>query len=169
MDKSRGGELYRNTGIPDLPYRKNTENTDFSVYRSFRYSIIPYRNLRYTANSVFLVFFQYDKCDISVLRYILPALFIDRRIDLLPPSLKISHLFPFSSVLKNLSPFTFTIFGSRLHIPLTHSPSHFILKLIYKSRTHMPLTFSTHFLLHFLKLVPGQMVTKFGGRGSISI
>ena len=28
----------------------------------------------------------------------------------------------------------------------------------------MPLTFSTHFLLHFLKPVPGQMVTNHGGR-----
>ena len=56
---------------------------------------------------------------------------------------------------KNLSPFTFTIFASGPYIPLTHSHSNFILKLIYKSRTHIPLIFSTHFLLHFLKLMSG--------------
>ena len=52
----------------------------------------------------------------------------------------------------NLIHFAFTIFNSGPHIPLTHSYSHFIikLKLIYKSRTHNPLTFPTHFQLHFL-------------------
>ena len=86
-------------------------------------------------------------------------------VQLLPPSLKICHLFPFLFVHKNLSPFTFTIFGNGPHIPLTHSHSHFIIQLIYKSRVHMPLTISTHFLLHFLKLVPDQMVTNYRGQG----
>ena len=45
----------------------------------------------------------------------------------------------------------FIIFSIGLHIPLTHSYSHFILKLIYKNKTHIPLTFSTHFSLQFLK------------------
>ena len=83
--------------------------------------------------------------------------------EVLSPSLKICHLFLFSSVLKNLSPFIFTIFGSGPYIPLTHSHSYLILKLLYKSGTHMPLTFSTHFLLHFLKLVPDQIVLNFKG------
>ena len=68
---------------------------------------------------------------------------------ILPPSLKICHIFPFSFVLKNLSHFTFTIFSSGPHISLTHSHLHFIIKLIYKSRTHTLLTFSIHFLLYF--------------------
>ena len=61
-----------------------------------------------------------------------------------------------SSVLQNLSHFTFIIFGRGPYIPLTHSYSHFIIKLIYKTRTHNPLTFSNHFPLHFLKSVPDQ-------------
>ena len=79
-------------------------------------------------------------------------------------SLKIYHLFSFSSVLKNLYFSLFFIFSSGSHIPLIHSHLHFIIKLIYKSRTHIPLTFSIHFLLHFLKFISSQMVTNYGGR-----
>ena len=84
--------------------------------------------------------------------------------NILPPSLKICQLFLFSSFPINLSYFTFTIFGSGHHIPLIHSHSHFIIKLICKNRTYMPLTFLTHILLHFLKSMPGQMMTNYGGR-----
>ena len=63
----------------------------------------------------------------------------------------ICHLFPISSVPKNLSHFTFTIFGNGSHIPLTFSHSYFILKLIYKNGTHMPLTFSNTLSIIFLK------------------
>ena len=48
----------------------------------------------------------------------------------------------------------FNIFASGSHIPLTHSYSYFIIKLIYKSRTYISSTFLTQFSLHFLKLVP---------------
>ena len=41
----RAGKKYRNTEIPALSYRKNTENTEFSVYRDFRYGMIPYRKI----------------------------------------------------------------------------------------------------------------------------
>ena len=78
--------------------------------------------------------------------------------------LKICHLYFFSFIPKNLISFIFIIFSNRSHIPLTHFHSNFILKLIYKSRIHMTSTFSTHFLLHFLKSVPNQFVTNFGGR-----
>ena len=47
-DLELGVENY--TEIPDLPYRKNTENTDFLVYRSFRYGIIPYQKNRYDSD-----------------------------------------------------------------------------------------------------------------------
>ena len=79
----------------------------------------------------------------------------------------LSH-FPFPSVPQNLSYFTFTIFGSGPYIPLIHSYSYFIIKLIYKSRTHNPLTFSTHFPLHFLKPVLGQSGTNLVDGGSIN-
>ena len=41
----RAGEKYRNAEIPALSYRKNTENTEFLVYRDFRYGMIPYRKI----------------------------------------------------------------------------------------------------------------------------
>ena len=40
----------------------------------------------------------------------------------------------------------FTFFGSGSHESLTHSYSHFIIKLIYKSRTHIPLTLTFHYI-----------------------
>lgn len=60
------------------------------------------------------------------------------------PFLKICHL--------SLLPF---LMVDPTQLTLLHS--HFIIKLIYKSRIHIPSTFSTHFLLYFLKLVPGQI------------
>ena len=86
------------------------------------------------------------------------------RTKLLNSSLKICHLFSSLSVFKNLSPLTFSISSSGSHIPPTHSHACFIITLIYISMTHMPLTFSTHFLLHFLKPLPSQMVTNYGRR-----
>ena len=80
---------------------------------------------------------------------------------LLPSSLKICLIFPFPSVPKNLSYFTFTIFGSGLHIPLTRLHSHFIIKLIYKSSTHNPLTFFNSLSITFLKIRVGSKWDKF--------
>ena len=84
-------------------------------------------------------------------------------------SYQIFYLFSFLPVSNNLTVFNFIIFSNGPNIPLTHSyshfiiksNSHFIIKLIYKNITHMAPTFSTHFLLHFLKLIPGQMVTNY--------
>ena len=83
---------------------------------------------------------------------------------LFPPSQIIRPSFPFRSVPHNLSHFTFTIFYSGSHIPLTHSYSHFIIKLIYKDMTHFPLTFSTHFSLQILKSVSDQRDPNYAGR-----
>ena len=77
--------------------------------------------------------------------------------------IKIAPLFYFRPSHKVCPILLFIIFGSGPHIPLTHSYPHFIIKL-YKRRTYIPLTFSTHFSLHFLKLVPGQSETIFVGQ-----
>ena len=82
---------------------------------------------------------------------------------ILPPSTKICLIFSFPSVLRNLSHFILTIFGSEPHIPSTHSYSHFIMKLIYKSRTHNPLIFSTHFSLKPMPKV-GQILVDGGSK-----
>ena len=70
-------------------------------------------------------------------------------------SIKIYHLFLFSSVSKNLSLFTFIIIDNGFHIPLTQSHLHFIIKLTYKSMTHMPLIFSNPHSITFLNIRVG--------------
>ena len=62
------------------------------------------------------------------------------------PFLKFCHFFSFSS-------------SHKISHKISSVP-YFIIKLIYKSSTHSLLIFSTHYPLHFLKLVLDQGVTK---------